>query len=82
MQTNSQDRYIWKNNHRTPIELNQNTYLSMNIKGEQYPSSQCNGNQLKCQVEVTRIDNVDISHGIKLEEDGWLIQEATFVPYG
>ena len=34
------DRYVWKNNHRTPIELNQNTYLLMYIKGKQYPSSQ------------------------------------------
>ena len=76
------DRYIWKNNQRTPIELNQNTYLSMYIKGKQYPSSQWDGNQLKCQGEVTRIDNIDISHGIEYEEDEWLIQETTLVTDG
>ena len=34
------DRYVWKNNHRKPIELNQNTYISMYAKGKQYLYSQ------------------------------------------
>ena len=54
----------------------------MYIKGKQYPSSQWDGNQLKCQGEVTRIDNIDISHGIEYEEDEWLIQETTLVTDG
>ena len=41
----------------------------MYTKGKQYPSSQWDGNQLKCEGEVTRIDNIDISHGIEYEED-------------
>ena len=49
---------------------------------KQYPSSQWDGNQLKCEGEVTRIDNIDISHGIEYEEDEWLIQETTLVTDG
>ena len=76
------DRYVWKNHHRTLIELNQNTRLSMYTKRKQYPSSQWDGNQLKCEGEVTRIDNIDISHGIEYEKDEWLIQETTLVTDG
>ena len=67
------DQHVWKNNHRAPIKLNQSTHLSMCTKGKQYPTSQSDGNQLKWEVEVTRIDNIDISHGIEYEEDEWLI---------
>ena len=76
------DRYVWMNHHRTSIELNQNTYLSMYTKGKQYPSSQWDGNQLKCEGEVTRIDNIEISNGIEYKKDEWLIQEITLATDG
>ena len=54
----------------------------MYTKGKQYSSYQWDGNQLKCQGEEIRIDNIDIRHGIKYEEDEWLIQETTLVTDG
>ena len=41
-----------------------------------------NGMELKCDGEVTRIDNIDISLGIECEEDELLIQETTIVTNG
>lgn len=33
------------------------------------------GNQLKYEGEVTKVNNIDINHGIEYEDDKWLIQE-------
>ena len=54
----------------------------MYVKVNQYSSSQWDGNQLKCEGEVSRMDNIDISHSINYEEDEWLIQGTTLVTDG
>ena len=58
------------------------TLFSMYIKGEQYPYSQWDGNQLKCKSEVRRINIIDINHGIEYKEDKWQIQEKSLITNG
>ena len=36
----------------------------------------------QCEGELTRIDKIDISHGVEYQKDEWLIQETTLVTDG
>ena len=67
---------------RTNIELNENTYVGMYLQGQQYASTQWDGNQLKCTGEIFRIDDIDVTNGISYEDDEWLIQETTVITDG
>ena len=66
-------------NKKANIELNQNTYVNVNIQGKQYASTQLDSNYLKCSRELFRIGDIDVSNGISYEEDGRLIQGSTLI---
>ena len=76
------DRCIFKNPHIKPIEINQNTYFSINTKGSQRPDTQWDDNQINCKGKVTGVNNIDINLRIDYEDDQWLIQETTIITDG